>query len=150
MRGIRDTLQEGTMAPTGVAVSVQAKPTEVSPAHHTLTIPTNLSHSITLSVQQHVPPWSWSQHCRLTMEFEEGPIGPRGSSWERGAAVSAATREGTTSTAAGVTDRTQPEEQSRHIGPAELEMAREAPIAALQWARRCLHNRPHWPHLRPP
>ena len=124
------------MVPTGITASVPAKPAGVSPVCHTPTTPTYPPRSTTLAAHQHAPPRPLGSHRHLTMESEESPTDPRRDNWERGAAESAATREGTTSTTlSGHRPDTARREHQAH-GLAEPLWARKAPAFALLPARR--------------
>lgn len=138
------------MVPTGIATSVSAKPTGVSPVRHTPTTPTDPPRSTTRAAHQHAPPRSWSHHGRLTMELEAGPMGLRGSTGneERQHQQPRGRRQPPPPSV--VTDQTQQEEQTRHKGLVELDMALEAPVTVLKWAHHRLHNPSHELHLRPP
>ena len=120
-RGISDALQEGTAAPTGVTASVPNKPTRISPNPQPITTPDDPSRSTILAVHQYAPPRTRSHHRRLTVTSEARPAGSRGTSRKRGAAGSAATWEGTTSTTLGGDRPDVAQEQTRHPCPAEPE-----------------------------
>ena len=125
-----DALQEGTAAPTSVTASVPARPTRISPAHQPTTTPDNPSRATKQTAHQLAPPRSSSLHRRLTMANETGPTETRRRNREPGAATSAASREGTSSTAPG---GIRPDAAQGQTGPPLAQpspkRAREAPVA---------------------
>ena len=145
-----DALQEGTAAPTSVTASVPARPTRISPAHQPTTTPDDPSRATKHTAHQLAPPRSSSLHRRLTMANETGPTETRRRNREPGAATSAASREGTSSTAPG---GIRPDATQGQTGPPLAQpspkRAREAPVAALQNASHRRHHPPHESRPRP-
>ena len=145
-----DALQEGTAAPTGVTASVPALPTRISPDHPPTTTPDDPSRATKHTAHQLAPPRSSSLHRCLTMANETGPTETRRRNQEPGAATSAASREGTSSTAPG---GIRPDAAQGQTGPPLAQpspkRAREAPVAALQNASQRRYHPPHESRPRP-
>ena len=131
-RGRPDALQEGTMPPTGVTASVPASrpgflPSAKHPQPRTVRRappdkpPTNVRHH-GLAIITAASPWSSKRDRR----GREGAAGNEERQREQ------PRRRTQPPPPSAVTDRTEQEEHTRHVGPAELEIAREAPVAALQ------------------